>query len=64
MAVASPPTRRNLEHLTAGDRRRARALRRAARIVAAAGLPAEYRRVAFARVAELELERDDVQAGA
>jgi hypothetical protein len=42
--------------LDADQRRVARALRAAARVVSAAGLPADYRAIAYARVVELELE--------
>jgi hypothetical protein len=52
-----------LERLTPAQRVVARRLRRAAAIVAAAGLPARYRPAAFARVVELELDGDDDDAG-
>lgn len=58
-----------LEPLPLAERVVARRVRRAARIVAAAGLPAVYRPAAFAAVLDLELDEllgdgDDVQAAA
>lgn len=57
--------------LTDGDRRIARSLRDTARVVAAAGLPSEYRTTAFAVIAPLFIARstpdrdpDDVAAAA
>jgi hypothetical protein len=67
VALSPRPLRdRELESLTPLERAIARRARQAARIVAAAGLPAEYRAAAYARVLELELtlESDGVQAAA
>lgn len=50
-----------LEHRTAAERALARRVRKVARIVAAAGLPAVYRPAAFDRLLELELLDDELE---
>lgn len=52
---------RIIENLEPADRELVRALRRAATITSAAGLPAEHRPAGFRVVAELELERAGVR---
>lgn len=66
VATLRPERPVDLEPLTPLERAIARRARQAARIVAAAGLPAEYRPAAYARVLELELplDGDGVQAAA
>lgn len=64
LTVPRPLRGRELEPLSPLERAIARRARQAARIVAAAGLPAEYRPAAYAAVLELELEDFDVPAAA